>query len=244
KGAIVEYESADLVNWKLVGQLANIETGLPEPSPQSTVWECPQLVELDGHWILLVSAMDATGHIGVRYAVGNYDGKKFEPTYWGDFSNSGEIYATSLFYDRDGKPGLISWLKEINDTPPAGSSWTGAQSVPAHISLVNHRLRVTPLESMSFPDLSDHQSVTSTWTGRVVGDTWNLEVEGSNTWKISCEYGLLTVTSHNPKIIHVGASKDFRILVDTDICEIYTDAGEGAITFRCPVNQNAELKLS
>ncbi len=242
-GAIVEYESSDLVRWQRIGILADVSSGIGEPEPSSTVWECPQLFEIDGHWVLVISAMDDTGHLGVRYAVGNYENNKFEPTYWGDFSNGGEIYATSLFFNAAGKPGLISWFKEINDTPPAGSEWTGAQTLPVEIELVNHRLRTKAPAAIEFPQLVPTQVVTETWAGAVSGTEWDLEIAGENKWRISLFAGLLTVESHNPQIIHVGTSKEFKILVDTDICEIFTNAGEGAIAFRCPPNSTAELIL-
>jgi len=58
------------------------------------MWECPQFFELDGAWVLIVSARH-----GVRYALGDYDGRVFTARTWGDFGR-GQIYATTTFPTR------------------------------------------------------------------------------------------------------------------------------------------------
>jgi beta-fructofuranosidase len=246
QGAIVEYESADLLEWNLLGILATCETDLKEPSPKSTVWECPQFFEIEGQWVLLISAMDATGHIGVRYALGTYDGKTFSPTFWGDFCKSGLLYATSIFYDKTNRLSAISWFKEVGDVPPTGSTWNGAQSLPVYLTLENNQLMVAPVSTLEFQKLEtqDSEHVDSNWAVEITSANWSLEVTAEESWSITAHNGVLKVDTFEAKEFSVGTSSNFKIMVDADLLEIFTDASDGHIAMHVPANKEALLKLS
>lgn len=237
-GGMVEYESSDLLQWDLRGLIADSNSALPEPSPQSTVWECPQLFELDDKWVLIISAMNADGHIGVRYALGDYDGDRFTAEYWGKFCHTGQLYASSLFYDAAGKPNLISWFKEIGDVAPADSTWTSAQSLPMELRVIDGKLRALPRSDFYFAPISPTESLTSDESNAVrIADTaWRLDVVGPTPWSIVCTDGRLRIHSKNPQSFDVNNSAVFYIVIDGDICEIFADDIEGVIAFRCPAN--------
>jgi beta-fructofuranosidase len=245
-GAIVEYESEDLLDWQLNGIIADSNSGLAEPAPQSTVWECPQLFELDGKWVLIISAMDANGQIGVRYALGEYDGNRFTPNYWGNFCHSGELYASSLFYDTANKPNLISWFKETGDVSPEGSEWTSAQSLPMELRVIESKLRAFPRSDFEFTPFALTETIKSdeSVAVRLSGSAWKLEIAGPNPWSIDCENGQLTITTSNSRTFAVGDSSVFFIVIDADICEIFADGIEGVIATRCPANGVMVLSLN
>lgn len=127
--AAVQYSSADTCLWACDGVLV---TG------PDTMWECPQFFELDGVWVLIVSARH-----GVRYALGDYDGRAFTARTWGEFGR-GQIYATTTFRDAQGRRCAISWLRERDDRPPDGSPWSGALSLPWVLSVRDDRLLAAP----------------------------------------------------------------------------------------------------
>jgi beta-fructofuranosidase len=246
QGAIVEYESADLLDWNLRGILATSDTDLKEPSPKSTVWECPQFFEIAGQWVLLISAMDATGHLGVRYALGTYDGKTFSPTFWGDFCKSGLLYATSIFYDRANQLSAISWFKEVGDVPPTGSTWNGAQSLPVYLTLENNKLMVAPVSTLEFQKLEAHGSknVDSNWAVEITSSNWSLEITAEESWSIASHNSVLKVRTLEGKRFSVGISSNFKIVVDADLLEIFTDASDGHIAMHVPAHEKALLKFS
>lgn len=246
QGAIVEYESSDLLTWNLLGILATSDTDLKEPSPKSTVWECPQFFEIDGQWILLISSMDATGHIGVRYALGTYDGKTFSPTFWGDFSKSDLLYATSIFYDKTNRLSAISWFKEVGDVPPTGSTWNGAQSLPVHLTLKDNQLMVSPVSKLDFHKLEveNIRPVDSSWAVEIDAQDWSLDINAKDSWSISVQDGVLKVDTSADKEFAIAESSNFKIVVDADLLEIFTNASDGHIAMRVPTNESASLNFS
>ena len=54
-GCAIQYSSPDLENWTLDAILAARSGAERDPEWTGMVWECPQLFELDGTWVLLVS---------------------------------------------------------------------------------------------------------------------------------------------------------------------------------------------
>ena len=86
----------------------------------------PQLFELDGSWVMLVSVWDDDVLYHVVYALGDYDGHQFLPRVWGRFSYGQQLYATTTFTDTAGRRCVMSWMREQNNTPPANSDWASA----------------------------------------------------------------------------------------------------------------------
>jgi len=65
------FESTDLINW-------NFLSDYTAPDIQD-LYECPDLFELDGKWVLIISTNPGGiyGGSGTRYLLGNFDGKSF-----------------------------------------------------------------------------------------------------------------------------------------------------------------------
>ncbi len=81
-GCALQYSSPDLRNWEYDGVLAARASDAPLIAT-GTVWECPQFLEVDGNWVLIVSAMDGADLAQAMYAIGDYDGKAFSPPHLG-----------------------------------------------------------------------------------------------------------------------------------------------------------------
>jgi beta-fructofuranosidase len=79
------------------------------------------------------------GYDGVIVAVGAYHDGNFKPDRWSRLTYGPSMYAASAFRDRDGRPGLVCWLREITD-PKDG--WAGATSLPALLTLDSDQLRL------------------------------------------------------------------------------------------------------
>ena len=87
--AAVSYSSEDLAEWTLDGiatQRSGTET---EPVWTGTMWECPQLLEIDGSAHVVVTSIweDDVLHY-VAYGVGSYTDGKFMARSWGQLSSA------------------------------------------------------------------------------------------------------------------------------------------------------------
>lgn len=117
------YSSANLVDWAL-------ESVFGPVGEEGIQWECPDLirvpVEDGGHrWVLLLSTNPGgfAGGSGMRYFVGDFDGRSFIPhdgsPRWLDYGP--DCYAAVSFHGVE-RPLIMGWL----------SNWVYANEVPTH----------------------------------------------------------------------------------------------------------------
>jgi beta-fructofuranosidase len=151
-GCALQYGvSADLTEWTLEGILATRSNAAREPVWSGKVWECPQFLQVDGEWVLIVSVWEDDFLYNVVYAIGDYDGLTFDPRSWGRLSHGPQLYATTTFADANGRPTAMSWMREQDNTAPAGSPWCSAMSLPHCLSITDGRLVLT-----QHPNLDTH----------------------------------------------------------------------------------------
>lgn len=136
-GCAVQYSiSPDLSVWSYAGVLASRPAGIGVPFATGTVWECPQFLEIDGHWVLIVSVWEAGEGLFVAYAIGDFDGDHFVAQTWGRFAQDDLQYATTTFADAAGRPCAMSWLRESPALPTDDSSpWRSAMSLPVELAV-------------------------------------------------------------------------------------------------------------
>lgn len=113
-----------------------------EPEWTGSVWECPQLFELDGAWVLIVSVAHEGITRHVTYAVGAFDGSTFVPRCWQRLLHGDAPYATTTFLDAAGRRCALSWLRETG--PVEDRAWAGALSAPLELRRDGDRVVVTP----------------------------------------------------------------------------------------------------
>ena len=130
-GAALQYVSRDLRHWRYDGVLCSRLSTRDDGVWTGSLWECPQLVQVDGSWLLLVSVWDDDTLHYVAAAVGDYDGHVFTPGRWQRLTHGNSAYATSTFQDRDGRPCIVSWLREEPTNNPDLSVRAGAHSLVA-----------------------------------------------------------------------------------------------------------------
>jgi beta-fructofuranosidase len=90
-------------------------------------WECPQLVSLGDKHALLFSVWEPGVPHYEAYAIGSIENGDFVIESWGRLTYGDSYYAGSRFTDAEGRPGLIYWLRGVED---AQGKWAGAHSVP------------------------------------------------------------------------------------------------------------------
>jgi beta-fructofuranosidase len=134
--------SDDLVTWRYTGPIASRHRDDRVPLWTGAMWECPQLLRIGDRHVLVVSVWEADALHYVACGVGRFADGRMDVESWHRLSWGESYYAASAFRDRDGRPGLVFWLRGVGD-PAAG--WAGAISLPyllaldgAHPVLVPH----------------------------------------------------------------------------------------------------------
>ncbi|NDJ75207.1 MAG: glycoside hydrolase family 32 protein [Chloroflexi bacterium] len=127
-GAILLYQSPDLVDWTYVGPLF-----VGKVAETGTTWECPVFYQAGDKWVLLFGVIpDGT----TRYFVGSFADGVFTPEKRGLLDLGLTFYAPQAFLDDQGRRVLFGWLLEgRTDDAIRADGWAGAQSLPRVLTL-------------------------------------------------------------------------------------------------------------
>ena len=105
------------------------------------VWECPDLIKIDGKWVLIcnINPGGPFGGSATQYFVGDFDGKRFttnqKRTLWLDYGK--DHYATVTFHNAPQNRAIaIAWMSNwqyANNVPT--KQFRSANSIPRDLSL-------------------------------------------------------------------------------------------------------------
>ena len=244
-GAVLHYRSRDLERWEYTGVLSH---GCVAIEGSRQVWECPQMIEVDGTWVLVVS-VGVNGRGGyVMAACGTYDGDRFCAGDWRRLAFGTAPYATSVFRDSHSRPCMISWLQEEGAVLECG--WAGAESllselaidsagwvtVTPHVSLSNSKLfaRLAPATSSWVLDASELARRRATHLS--IPDAERVEVDISTAGgpiarvtRASRHQGLvIDRLGRAPDVLPCPADGRIELFLDADILEIFGGGFYGA----------------
>ncbi|WP_019482197.1 glycoside hydrolase family 32 protein [Arthrobacter sp. TB 23] len=220
------YSSTDGVTWREDGPVLSRSTNENRPLWSGAMWECPQIVEIDGQHALIVSVWDDDVLVDVVYALGNFADGVFTVRTWRRLSYGPSPYAATTFQDAEGKPCMMFWLREI-----AGTEWMGAHSIPYRISIEDDSLMLTP-----HPDLDNYQIPDRRRSDTLPGSAYDIlwpasaenhfEIRQDHAAVLSFERGSthLAVCLQNEKYSFPWAG-DIRIIVDGPVVEVCSRAG-------------------
>ena len=138
---VLTYTSPTLTDWTYAGVLCQRVSTPDDPVWTGTAWECPQLVEVGGRHVLVVSVWDDDQTHYVAAAVGDYTDGRFVAERWQRLTYGPGHYAATAFADADGRPCLMMWIRGVGG---AEAGWVGAQSLPMTMSLEGDRLAIQP----------------------------------------------------------------------------------------------------
>ncbi len=128
-GAVLLYQSDDLVQWHYQGILFQKKT-----LETITMWECPNFFRLGDHYVLIVSLFPDVQ--GVYYYVGDYDGDNFTPLTEGFLDRGPVFYAPQVRSFPGNRTILFSWLMEQrSDDAVEAAGWSGVQAIPRDLAL-------------------------------------------------------------------------------------------------------------
>ncbi|MFD7324929.1 glycoside hydrolase family 32 protein [Streptomyces sp. NPDC059875] len=144
RGKVQLYASDDLRTWTYAGVLAEGD------GTTGAMWECPDLFQLDGKWVLLYSTNEG-GESLQRYAVGDYDGSGFRAERHGILDGGGDVYAAQSYRDDAGRRLMTAWMSDWNVKEPTRvGGWAGAQSLHRELFLApDGRLGQRPVAAVA-----------------------------------------------------------------------------------------------
>ena len=222
----LSYRSDDLQCWQYEGvalaRAANDTTDVW----MGSLWECPQIIDVDGHAVMVSSVWDDDVLHYVGYTIGEYDAGRFTANRWGRLSYGDSYYAPSFFRDHRGRPCLTFWMRGVADVQ---AGWAGAHSIPHLLSVVDGVLVATP-----HPDLTRYRVAErrSQIEGFAADITWTPEPGGLVITSGGCDILSLTVTDDDFLSVTTAESTslvpfsgDVRIILDGPVLEISTTRG-------------------
>ncbi len=139
------YTSTDGVHWEYDGVALSRHRDETDGAWTGSLWECPQVFEADGAWVMLTSVWEAGVTHYAAYALGDFDEGRFTARAWGRLTY-GTHYAPTVFRDAAGRPCMMTWLREVR-----GEDWTGCLSLPYVLRVDGDRLVAT-----QHPDVDAH----------------------------------------------------------------------------------------
>lgn len=245
-GEALIFESPDRLHWTHINTLRTAE-------PFGYMWECPDLFEIDGQWVLLACPQ------GVRrqepgfeneYACGYFplSGDFRGACALGDFvplDYGFDFYAPQTFADGQRRL-LIGWMGMPDadyTNPTAARGWQHCLTVPRELHWEQGRLRMTPVRELESLRTGTREAAFSGRCETEVSPMSDLLIscEGPLTLNLSgavlrAQDGTLSLSvrengcGRTRRTAPVEALRELRILADASTLEIFVNGGETALS--------------
>ncbi|TGN64123.1 glycoside hydrolase family 32 protein [Nocardioides eburneiflavus] len=227
------YTSPDLTEWVYDGVAASRSTYETEPVWMGALWECPQVFDVDDHWVMLSSVWDDDVLHYAGYGIGDgdsYGEGRFTPADWGRLSHGGSYYAPSFFRDRDGRPCVMFWMRGVGD---ADEAWSSCLSVPYLMTAKDGRLVAAPHPELAAarggPLAAGESAVTFDLEWSPAGPDDHLVLSndsGAKTARVGVLDGAVSLERPGQDTWSMPwAGEELRIIVDGPVVEISSPQG-------------------
>jgi beta-fructofuranosidase len=150
------YGCDDLSRWTELGTLLTTDDPIASEIASANIWECPNLVRIDGRWVLLLSLWQLTAQfrlIGVRYLLGDLvahgQGWTLQATSGGVLDDGPAFYAPQVLSEED-RTLLWGWSWELDrtDQQVADAGWAGVLTFPRELYVHGRILGVRPAREL------------------------------------------------------------------------------------------------
>lgn len=224
-GQILLYKSEDLYKWDYVGVLAKSNHKLGD------MWECPDLFELGGRDILIMSPMrvETSGYDfwninSTTYMIGKLDYKtgKYEYDYIGEIDNGLDFYAPQTMIDDKGRRILVAWMQTWGREMPSNiekHGWAGTMTLPRVLEIIDNKLYQKPIEA-----IRDYRKNEVTLNNISVKDRVSLEKINGNAIELLLE---VDMTNSNMFGINLLKSEEEHVSISYNkaLAELTFDRG-------------------
>jgi beta-fructofuranosidase len=224
----------DLEHWVALGPLLTADDAVAAEVAPADIWECPNLANIDGHWVVLLSVwrwVDGTHRLdGVRYLLGDLviagDGLQFRATAGGPLDDGPAFYAPQLMTDGD-RTLLWGWSWELDRdfAAVAQAGWAGSLTFPRELFVRDGRLGSQPARELAG---LRREQVAAAGGGEVTVPAFEVVASGSVTLE-------LVDGAAAREVVRAAGSTDepARILVDGSMVEAFA-AGRSTTTRAYP----------
>ena len=249
--AVLLYGCDDLRRWTYLGELLDGADPVARAEAPADIWECPQLAQVDGRWVLVVSLwVDRTLH-RVAYLVGDLvqdgSGLCFTPASGGPVDSGSAFYAPALLVEEE-RVLLWGWAWEDRDEElVVEAGWAGVLTWPRVLALhPDGRLLTTPA-----PELARLRTARTRFAladgQRIPLPSGPLDIElmvrtphaGPAKVRIGDVVGGLVLAVGTEEAGLLG----IRVVVDGSLVEVYVAGGQTYTERRYPV-PNGSWQLS
>ena len=157
--AVLLYDCDDVRRWKYLGPLITADDPVASREAPADIWECPQLAEVAGRWVLIVSLWVDKTLQGVAYVVGELvadgAGLRLHAESGGRVDHGAAFYAPALLVEEE-RVLLWGWAWEDRDEEQVvEAGWAGVLTWPRVLDLhPDGRLLMSPapeLDAMRGP---------------------------------------------------------------------------------------------
>ena len=224
---VLLYGCDDLTRWSELGTLLDGEDPIAAQHAEADIWECPNLIPVEGRWVLIVSLWRwADGRhdlSGVSALVGDLAregaGLRFTPTSGGPVDDGPAFYAPQVLLTEQ-RALLWAWSWELgrSEQQVLDAGWAGVLTFPRELFLAEGHLASRPAT-----ELSGLRRQRLPWPSPRGLRAAVFEVSGSGPVQLLLSDGDGDDGDDEVLIAEVGASalQPWRILVDGSLVEVF-----------------------
>lgn len=255
RGSALLFESDDLYQWEYRLRFTTEETF-------GYMWECPNLVEIDGRSFLIVCPQGVTqqgmdyanryqcGYFPLEYQFGesNYQLHEFK-----ELDRGFDFYAPQVFQDKKGRTLLLGWMgmpdSEYGNEPTVKHGWQHALTVPRELYVTpKGTLAQRPVEELKKLRVNRKQMTFAEEFCEAVPVCFEMDIH-LNTQDAFCliiresarlEYkqGIVSLSMEDcgsgrtKREVKIDRLQHIKILSDSSSLEIFINDGEEVFTTR------------
>ena len=176
------FESNDLFSWKFLSDFHSPQIG--------DIYECPDLFELDGKWVLIISTNPGgpAGGSGMHYLIGKFDGKTFSPESDAKNLDFGPDYYAAVTFNNAPSRISIGWMNNWhyanNEKYVTTKSWNGSMTAARKLSIVDGELKQEFIgETQSYKvDSTEFEFVYKNGSLKFKFEGGQLKIDRSELW--------------------------------------------------------------
>ncbi|WP_439593772.1 glycoside hydrolase family 32 protein [Microbacterium sp.] len=218
----LSYRSDDLENWAYEGVALERSTNETADVWMGALWECPQIIDVEGRAVMVSSVWEADALHYAGYAIGVYQNGRFVAERWGRLTWGDSYYAPSYFRDDQDRPCLMFWMRGIADFD---AGWASAHSIPYVLTVEDDVLVAAP-----HPDIERYRSPEA--SGLAADISWTPDTAGLNISSGGDAVASLELSSPEELTLRIGeavhsfpVSGDVRVIVDGPVLEVASRGG-------------------
>lgn len=151
-GQILLYKSKNLVDWDFVGVMCRSENKIGK------MWECPDLFDLNGKDVLLMSPQEMKPEVhrfhngnNTTYMIGklNYETGEYKYDSYEEIDGGLDFYAPQTLLTPDNRRIMIAWMQSWGRNIPSDKlGFVGMMTIPRELTMVGNKLIQKPIREI------------------------------------------------------------------------------------------------